>query len=76
MDLSNLRRLPGGQVQFPILGRADDIVAIEISSDLRTWHELTQRQLPENPLLFIDSSVPIQPRRFYRLRNLSSERGY
>jgi len=76
MDLSNLRRLPGGQVQFPILGRADDIVAIEISSDLRTWHELGQRQLSDSPLLFIDTSVPIQPRRFYRLRNLSSERGY
>ena len=73
IDRLNLRREPTGRMRIPVLGTPDDLVSLEFSRDLHTWQELSRTELTTEPWTYFDFPPPSEPRRFYRVRNLSAE---
>lgn len=71
--LSEVKRLPNGQVQVVVTGQSSAPVTVQGSSDLKTWQDLQTFSLEGTPIYYTDTTAPSVARRTYRIRASSGQ---
>lgn len=69
VTLSEIKRLPNGQVQMKVSGTASGAVSIQASVDMRTWQDLQSLTLGGAPVYFTDIGAVETRTRAYRVRS-------
>ena len=69
-ELTGLRSLPGGGIRFVLPGQRGRTNQVLVSSNLINWSVAANFFGTNGPIVFRDTNVVSQPRRFYKIRRL------
>ena len=61
-------RLPNGRFRASINGEPGRLYTIQASADLREWLDVDHLTAEAAVFEFVDSNMPLKPRRFYRVK--------
>jgi hypothetical protein len=70
--LSEISRLPDGSARITVSGSSALPVALQSSSDLKSWADLQTFVLNGNPVVYTDSAASSVGRRLYRVRTVEN----